>query len=78
MHDTESDKPTDRTPRSYAIFLWSAGLVGFAVVCGLVGAYSATFSGGIDADQATWALFGDFFGGVGGPVLSLIALAAVA
>ena len=77
MSDSDFEKPTDSHSRGHIVFLWSAGVLSFAVVCGLAGAYVATFSGGLDAEHTTWALFGDYFGGVGGPVLSLIALVAL-
>ena len=55
---------------------WIAGL-GIAWLAFIVLLYLSKFHGELSSDQAVWASFGDFVGGLANPILSLLGLVAL-
>lgn len=52
------------------------GIVGLLAVLIVIGTYLYNFSGALSQRSDIWAQFGDYFGGVLGPIISLLALIA--
>ena len=49
----------------------------FLIIFAVLGFYALNFPNGLSKDQNTWANFGSFFGGVLGPILSLVSILAI-